>query len=67
MKIEEGRHNLCSYSTPVGNILMGIYATKVASDFHGGRLNKLEFMYKIDVENQMISRNRIKILTDYKN
>ena len=67
MKIEEGRHNLCSYSTPVGNILMGIYATKVVSDFHGGRLNKLELMYKIDVENQMISRNRIKILTDYKN
>jgi uncharacterized beta-barrel protein YwiB (DUF1934 family) len=66
MRIEEGRHNICCYSTPLGNITMGIYGSKIVSNFNDGRLSKLELIYKIDMENRAISKNRIRIVPEYK-
>lgn len=64
MKIEKGRRNVCCYSTPVGNIFMGISANMIASDFVNGRLRKLEFAYELDVDGNLLSKNRIRITAE---
>lgn len=64
MKIEKGRRNVCCYSTPVGNIFMGISANMIASDFVDGRLRKLEFAYELDVDGNLLSKNRIRITAE---
>lgn len=64
MRIEKGRRNVCCYSTPVGNIFMGISANMVASDFVNGKLRKLEFAYELDADGILLSKNRIRITTE---
>lgn len=64
MKIEKGRRNLCRYSTPVGNFMMGISGSMVSSEFKNGRFVKLEFAYALDAEGTLLSKNRIRITAE---
>lgn len=64
MKIEKGRRNICCYSTPMGNFMMGISGYMVASEFKAGRLIKLEFAYELDAEGTLLSKNRIRITAE---
>lgn len=66
MKIEMGKRNVCCYSTPMGKIYMGFKASSILCDFSAGRLKKLEFFYEIDADGSSISKNRIRIIPEYK-
>lgn len=66
MKIEKGRRNICCYSTPVGNIFMGISANAVTSEFVNGRFRKLDFAYELDADGTLLSKNRIRITLERK-
>lgn len=66
MKIEKGKKNICVYSTPVGEMYMGFCGKKISSDFNGERLTRLEFSYDIESEGKLISKNKIRIVPEYK-
>ena len=60
MEITAGERKSCFYSTPVGDICIGIYGEKIALDLkeNGGNIN---LVYTIDSDLKLISRNRVKI------
>lgn len=64
MVIEKGKRNICCYSTPMGNIFMGITGSMVNSEFTEGRLRKLEFSYELDMDGTLLSKNRIRITAE---
>lgn len=66
MKMEKGKRNLCCYNTPVGQIMMGVHTTAVRSEYEEGKKTVLDFSYSLDFNNELLSKNRIKINADYK-
>ena len=60
MIIEKGVRTNCFYSTPVGNILLGIFGEKVLSNLneYGGNI---ALTYLIDDDAKLISRNKVNI------
>lgn len=66
MKIEQGKRNICCYTTPMGPISMGVYTSRVKSDFSESDKIKLDFSYTLDFNNSFISKNRLKITAEYK-
>lgn len=66
MKMEKGKRNLCCYNTPVGQIMMGVHTTAVRSEYDEGKKTVLDFSYSLDFNNELLSKNRIKINADYK-
>ncbi|MBO5211080.1 MAG: DUF1934 domain-containing protein [Clostridia bacterium] len=60
MIIEKGVRTNCFYSTPVGNILLGIFGEKVLSNLNenGG---SIALTYLIDDDAKLISRNKVNI------
>ncbi len=60
MEITEGERNLCFYSTPIGDICIGIYGESVDINLgeNGGSVN---LVYTIDTDLKLISRNEVKI------
>ena len=60
MEITAGERKSCFYSTPVGDICIGIYGEKIELDLkeNGGNIN---LVYTIDSDLKLISRNRVKI------
>lgn len=60
MMIEKDRRHLCYYSTPFGELLMGIYAKKVSCNIceSGGTL---DFCYTIDFNNTQTSENELSV------
>lgn len=61
--IERGERHNCSYSTPAGNLMLGVFASKVESqiDEYGGRL---EFEYTLDLGAGVISQNHLIITVE---
>ena len=66
MKIEQGKRNICCYATPLGQISMGVYTSRVKSEFNEGEKVKLDFSYTLDFNNNLVSKNRLKITAEYK-
>lgn len=66
LKISKSKRNICCYSTPMGNLSMGVHATRIKSDFSAGKLNELDFSYTLDFDNMLVSKNRIRITAKYK-
>lgn len=64
MEIERAKRNICCYSTPVGNFMMGISGSMISSEFHDGKFKKLEFAYELDAEGTLLSKNRIRITAE---
>ena len=60
MVMEKHKRHSCIYSTPAGSFTMGIYTIDVVSDVdeNGGTL---KFVYTLDVNNNMISENTLKV------
>lgn len=58
--IERGERHNCSYSTPAGILMLGVYASRVESDVdeNGG---KLEFDYTLDLGAGVVSENYLVI------
>lgn len=58
MIIEKERRHSCYYTTPYGELLMGIYAKNVTAemDENGGTL---KFAYTIDFNNDLASENEL--------
>ena len=60
MIIEKGVRTNCFYSTPVGNILIGIFGEKVLSNLNENGGN-IALTYLIDDDAKLISRNKVNI------
>ena len=60
MVIEKGVRNNCFYSTPVGNLSLGIFGEKVLSNLNenGG---SIVMTYLIDADAKPLSRNKVNI------
>ena len=60
MVIEKGVRNNCFYSTPVGNLTLGIFGEKVVSNLNenGGTIS---MTYLIDADTKPLSRNIVNI------
>lgn len=60
MVIEKGVRNTCFYSTPHGNMVLGIYGDSVDYDLNekGG---SLKMSYNIDSNLKLVSRNEVSI------
>lgn len=60
MEINKGERSSCFYSTPVGEICIGIYGESIDIDLseNGGSVN---LAYTIDSGLKLISRNEVKI------
>lgn len=60
MEIEKGKRNSCFYSTPVGDLCIGIYGESLDINLNesGGSLN---MVYTIDSDLRLVSRNEVKI------
>lgn len=60
MEIEENLRSNCFYSTPVGELSLGIHGEKVNVDLNkkGGRI---ELVYTIDSDLKLVSRNEVEI------
>lgn len=60
MVIEKGTRNTCFYSTPHGNLVLGIYGEKLDCNLseNGGSLS---MSYNIDSDLKLVSRNNVNI------
>lgn len=60
MEIEKGKRNSCFYSTPVGDLCIGIYGESLDVNLNesGGSLN---MVYTIDSDLRLVSRNEVEI------
>jgi len=58
--IQRGKRHNCSYSTPAGLLMLGVFASRVESDIdeNGG---KLEFDYTLDLGAGVVSENYLVI------
>ncbi len=65
MTMEKNKRHQCCYVTPVGQISMGIYTSRVISEFSANRI-LLDFTYTLDFNSELISRNRVKITAQNK-
>ncbi len=60
MIIEKDRRHSCYYSTPYGELLMGIYAKMISNEI-GENGGVLRFAYTIDFNNNPASENELHI------
>lgn len=63
--MDKGKRNQCCYVTPVGQITMGVYTSRVISEFTDRKIT-VDFTYTLDFNNELVSRNRVKIEAEYK-
>mgnify|MGYP001023613399 CR=1 FL=1 len=60
MVIEQGKRHNCHYTTPAGNLFMGVFAKKVESKInHSG--GSLFFSYTIDFNSDFASFNELNV------
>lgn len=60
LMMDKGKRTQCCYVTPVGQISMGVFTSRVISEFTEKNI-KLDFTYTLDFNNELISRNRVRI------
>lgn len=60
MVIEKGQRSRCFYSTVQGQLMLGIFGEEITNTLteDGGRIS---MTYTIDVENNLLSRNKVEI------
>lgn len=66
LKMEKGKRNLCCYNTPVGQIMMGVFTSSIRSEFTENEKIVLDFSYSLDFNNELLNKNRIKIIANFK-
>lgn len=65
LKMEKGKRNRCCYNTPVGQIMMGVFTSSIRSEYTENKKTVLDFSYSLDFNNELLSKNRIKITAKY--
>lgn len=60
MVMEKAQRHTCQYSTPYGDLMMGIFAHHVDSDVENGE-GKLEFFYTLDCNGGLLAKNELTI------
>lgn len=65
LKMEKNKRNLCCYNTPVGQIMMGVHTSSIRSEYTENKKTVLDFSYSLDFNNELLSKNRIKITAKY--
>lgn len=60
MVMERGRRHLCSYPTPYGDLLLGVFANRVEHRIHNGA-GVIEVAYTLDSNNTLASKNKLHI------
>lgn len=60
MVLEKGVRNLCHYKTPYGDVVFGIFASRVAAAKNGD-CGRIKLGYTIDINNDVASTNEIDI------
>lgn len=65
LKMEKGKRNLCCYNTPMGQIMMGVFTSSIRSEYAESEKTVLDFSYSLDFNNELLSKNRIKITAKY--
>ena len=58
--LERGQRHLCKYDVGPGDVLVGIFAEKIQSDFSDNGV-ELDLKYTLDVNSDLASRNEINI------
>lgn len=60
MVIEKGKRNTCFYAIPQGELVLGIFGEEIENNLNknGG---KLSMSYTIDIENSLVSQNKVEI------
>lgn len=58
--IKQGARSQCSYGTAYGNLVMGLFGKQINLSIHNGE-GLFDFLYVIDMNGQVTSRNRVKI------
>ena len=58
--IERAQRHLCQYGTEYGGILMGIYVKEIDINYNG-ELGSFNFVYDIDINGSVLSRNGVKM------
>jgi len=56
--IERSKRNLCNYTTPYGDVLMGIFGKNIENEYEGGE-GTFAFGYDIDVNGELTSQNEV--------
>ncbi len=60
MVLERGRRHTCSYSTPYGDLLLGVFAERVEHRIRNGS-GRIEVSYTLDSNEHLASRNKLHI------
>lgn len=60
MVFEKDRRHTCFYNTPIGELMMGIYARSVSSRL-GEKGGTVKFAYTIDFNNDLVSENELTV------
>ena len=61
LRVELNKRNLCSYATPYGSIMIGIYGTKIDTDFKNDCNADMIVEYSIDADMALLSENKLHI------
>ncbi|HIR52442.1 MAG TPA: DUF1934 domain-containing protein [Candidatus Onthovicinus excrementipullorum] len=60
MVLERGRRHMCSYSTPYGDLLLGVFAERVDHRIKDG-CGRIDIAYTLDSNERLASRNKLHI------
>lgn len=58
--MEHKKRHVCSYATPVGNLMLGVFCDRMQQDLAPGS-GTLDLSYTLDVSGRMMSRQDLKI------
>ncbi len=58
--MEYKKRHTCSYMTPMGSMMLGVFTDRMQQDLHAG-LGTLELSYTLDVGGSIISRQDLRI------
>jgi len=58
--IENAKRNVCSYGSPYGDMLMGIYGRSIESKMEEKR-GSVSFLYDLDINGALASHNEVKL------
>lgn len=60
MVMERGRRHVCSYPTPYGDLLLGVFANRVEHRIRNGS-GEIKVAYTLDSNNALASENKLHI------
>ena len=60
MILERGRRHTCSYTTPYGQLMLGVFARQVDYQIQNGD-GKIEVSYTLDSNERLASENKLRI------